>query len=134
MQVNCPNCGAKVTAENINIHKMTAVCGACDTVFSFDLPESKIKRRKIKQPVKLAVRDAESLHMEFPANFRTGRNETVAISLVGTVVMLGMAGMMASTGRVPLFLPALFLSIAAACAYALVLTIVNKTHIEMDED
>ena len=75
MQVICPNCGEKVTAENINIQKMTAVCAACDTVFPFDLPEVKIKRRKVKLPTKLTLRDTETLQMEFWTNFRLDRNE-----------------------------------------------------------
>ena len=66
MQVNCPNCGEKLPAENINIQKMTAVCPACDTVFSFDLPADKAKRRKVKQPAKLNLRDDnDRLQMEF---------------------------------------------------------------------
>jgi hypothetical protein len=134
MQVNCPNCGAKVSAENINIQKMTAVCGACDAVFSFDLPEPKSKRRKVKQPVKLTVRDAETLHIEFLTNFKLGRNETFIISLIGSIIPFGIGMMLVGQTRVPFFLPAFFLAISAIFVYTAALTAVNKTHIDMDED
>ena len=89
MQVNCPNCGEKVPAENINIQKMTAVCPACDTVFSFDLPEAetKAKRRKVKQPSKLMIQDNDTLQMAFQTNFRLDRNEAFISSAMGSICL-----------------------------------------------
>src|SRR5438477_9183094 len=87
MQVTCPNCGEKVAAENINIQKMTAVCAACDTVFPFDLPEAKAKRRKVKQPAHLDLLDIETLQMEFWTNFRLDRSQAFLYSMVGGVIM-----------------------------------------------
>jgi hypothetical protein len=135
MQVNCPNCGQKVAAENINIQKMTAVCSACDTVFSFDLPEPKSKRRKVKQPVKLSVRDTENLQMEFWTNFKLERNESVIASAFGGMSMASVAVLlMGSDGDVPIILPIAFMLLALSLFYWLALTVVNKTHIEMDDD
>lgn len=136
MQVRCPNCGVKVTAENINIQKMTAVCAACDTVFPFDLPEAKAKTkwRDVRQPEKLVLRDAETLRMKFATNFRLDRNETFILGTVGGSVMSVVALSLIGELGVPIFLPIGFLLIAAALFYWSALTVLNKTHIEMDED
>src|SRR5215813_8819537 len=137
MQVICPNCGEKVTAENINIQKMTAVCAACDTVFPFDLPEVKIKGRKVKLPTKLTLRDSDTLQMEFWTNFRLDRNEPFLASLfgvIGATVMTLLLIQVGQTKGVPFILPLVFALIALALFYWMALTVVNKTHIEMDEE
>ena len=135
MQVTCPNCGEKVTAENINIQKMTAVCAACDTVFSFDLPEvKKAKRRKVKQPTKLMLNDADKLHMAFYTNFRLDKDGDFISSLMLTFGMGLIATLLISTGRAPLLLTLAFTLITLVAIYRAALTAANKTHIEMDED
>ena len=50
--LNCPNCGASVPAENINIQDTLAVCSTCDRVFDFGskFTPKKRKPRKIKPP------------------------------------------------------------------------------------
>jgi ssDNA-binding Zn-finger/Zn-ribbon topoisomerase 1 len=58
MQMTCPNCGETVSAENINIQQMGAVCPYCDSVFRFELPGEKAKRRKIK-PREIRVFDSD---------------------------------------------------------------------------
>lgn len=35
-QLLCPNCGADILAEDINIHQLVAKCHACNHVFQFD--------------------------------------------------------------------------------------------------
>jgi hypothetical protein len=136
MQVRCPNCGKKVSAEYINIQKMTAVCAACDTVFPFETPEvkAKTKWRDVRQPVKLVLRDAETLRMEFATNFRLEQNGDFIVSIMGAPGLMALALWMFSTGEVPLFLPIIFLLLSVAGFYWLALNVVNKTHIEMDED
>jgi hypothetical protein len=135
MQVNCPNCGEKITAHNINIQKMTAVCTACDTVFKFDLPEAKVKRRKVKPPANLTLHDAETLQMEFWTNFRLERNENFIGSLAGGIGMIFLSlPLFLGGGGVPRLLSLVALLMAAVFFYVLALTVVNKTHIEMDED
>lgn len=134
MQVNCPNCGEKVSAENINIQEMTAVCAACDTVFAFELPEAKAKRRKVKQPVRLALRDSETLRMDFRTNFRLDRNQAFFSSLIGGFSMAFTALLLIASGDAPLILSLGFSLIAAVFIYSMALIVVNKTHIEMDED
>lgn len=136
MQVLCPNCGAKVTADNINIQRMTAVCAVCDTVFSFDLPEAKAKTkwRDVRQPEKLILRDAETLRMEFATNFRLDRNVNFIMGTAGGVSM-SLIGLLLSTDpEVPGLLTVGILLFAAILFYWAMLTVLNRTHIEMDED
>jgi hypothetical protein len=134
MQVNCPHCGEKVTANYINIQKMTAVCPACDSVFAFDLSETKAKRRKVKQPIKLTLRDEETLQMEFWTNFRLDRSETFLTSAFGGVSMTVFALLLLASDNAPRIIPLVFVVVAAALFYQLALTVVNKTHLEMDEN
>ena len=135
MQVNCPNCGEKVPAAHINIQKMTAVCPACDTVFSFDLPEArKAKRRKVKQPARLMLNDDATLQMEFWTNFRLDKNGDFLSSLIFSGSMGFIALLLIATGNVPLLLILGFLIITLAALYRAALVVVNKTHVEMDED
>ncbi len=135
MQVICPNCGEKVTADHINIQKMTAICAACDTVFSFDLPETqKAKRRKVKQPVKLTLRDDQILHMDFWTNFRLDKSEAFLSSAILSASMGFIALLLLATQKAPLILMLGFFVIALASVYRMALIALNKTHIEMDED
>ena len=135
MQVICPNCGEKVPATNINIQKMTAVCPACDTVFSFDVPETqKAKRRKVKRPARLVLNDDATLHMAFWTNFRLDKNGDFLSSAMMSGSMGFIALLLIATGKAPLILTLGFVLIALAFVYRLVLTALNKTHIEMDED
>ena len=135
MQVNCPNCAEKVPAAHINIQKMTAVCPACDTVFSFDLPEArKAKRRKVKQPARLMLNDDATLQMEFWTNFRLDKNGDLLSSLIFSGSMGFIALLLIATGNAPLLLILGFLIITLAALYRAALVVVNKTHVEMDED
>lgn len=136
MQVTCPNCGAKVAADHINIHKMTAVCAACDTVFPFDLPaaKAKAKRRKVKQPARLTLRDDDTLEMEFHTNFRIDRNETVIASTLAGLAFTLIGILLINDGDAPFILTGAFMAVALTLFYIVALTVINKTHIEMDED
>ncbi len=135
MQVTCPNCGEKVTAENINIQKMMAVCPACDTVFPFDVPEvQKAKRRKVKPPAKLMLNDEDTLHMAFYTNFRLDKDGNFISSLMLSGGMGLIAVLLISTGSAPLLVTLVFALITLVSIYRAALTVVNKTHIEMDED
>lgn len=134
MQVNCPNCGEKATAENINIQNMTAVCASCDTVFPFEIPKAKAKRRKVKQPAKLTLRDAETLQMEFWTNFRLDRNEGFLSSAIGGMSMALVAALLLGAEGVPPIMPLFFVVAALVPFYWMALIVLNKTHIDMDED
>ncbi len=134
MQVTCPNCGAKVTADHINIHQMTAVCANCDTIFPFNLPTAKAKRRKVKQPAQLILRDDDTLEIDFRTNFRLDRNETVIASTIGGLSFLLISILLLNDGDSPAILTGAFFAVALTLFYIVALTIINKTHLKMDED
>lgn len=136
MRLNCPNCGEAMPAENINIQEMVAVCPACDTVFPFEAPEQKTKRRKVKQPDGLTLHDGAVLEMEFRTNWRLDRSE----EFVGTAAFSGSFSFVALImlaaalqGEMPLVFPLLFGMVAAVADYSLATLLWNKTHITMDD-
>jgi predicted Zn finger-like uncharacterized protein len=137
MQITCPHCGATVTAENINIQRMTAVCSACNSVFSFDIPtqNAKAKRRKVKLPPKLSLHDGDTLQMEFWTNFKLAHNEGFVLSMFMGIGAAFMALLLLGAGsKVPFIMPIFFLLAVTVAIYGVALTVINKTHIEMDED
>lgn len=134
MALNCPNCGEKVPASHINIQKMTAVCPACDTVFSFDVPETqKAKRRKVKQPANLMLNDEDTLHMAFYTNFRLDKNGDFLSSLMLSFGM-GFIALLLIASHAPALVALGFTLITLGAIYRAALTVANKTHIEMDDD
>ena len=76
MQVNCPNCGEKVPADHINIQKMTAVCPACDTIFSFDLPEAETKAKQLVKSI-------------YPVGIKVVGPDTSHPNLIGDLKIIG---------------------------------------------
>lgn len=46
MKVECRSCGVHVPAENLNIDKLVAKCGACNAVFGFDVAGGSAHRRQ----------------------------------------------------------------------------------------
>ena len=140
MQIHCPNCGEKIRAENINIQEKVAVCSACDTVFKFEIPDEKAKRRKLKQPQNLILRDTdEKLQMSFRTNFRLDRDEAFILSsILGVVFTIAGSALFAQSlngvDNIPMFFPAMFGFFALIAAYVMALGVYNHTEIEMDEE
>ena len=136
MQLICPNCGEQIAAENINIQQMVAVCAACDTVFEFAPPTTKAKRRKVKQPAHLMLRDTETLLMTFRTNFRLDKNEAFLMSAIISVVFTLMTAFLISDylqDGGSIFIPMMVGAVALASYYKLVLTVLNANHIEMND-
>lgn len=139
MQIHCPNCGEKIRAENINIQEKLAVCPACDTVFKFEIPEEKAKRRKLKQPQNLILRDTdEKLQMQFRTNFRLDRDENFVSSGAVFAISSLMAALMSlnlfTGGDIPPVLPLGFSLAAIMALYFMAVTAYNHTEVEMDEE
>lgn len=140
-QLNCPNCGATVPAENINIQALMAVCSQCDTVFRFDTAvevATKAKRRKVHKPQHLQFHDGDPLTMAFRTNFRLDQDQDVMSALViGLVLSLTsvmmMGGSLADGELVPFLFALGFLAGGGAGFYRLATRVYNKTHISMDE-
>lgn len=137
MQLTCPNCSDLIHAENINVQEMVAVCSNCHTVFPFKTPEGKDKRRKVKQPRNLALRDAETLEMKFRTNWRLGSNQEFSGAVVGAGMMAFVSSILFGEffdGEAPLFLSLGFVLIMIALLYRVALVAYNSTHIEMDDE
>ena len=137
MQLTCPQCSERVPAENINIQEMVAVCPACDTIFQFDSPTAKAKRRKVKRPEQLSIEDGNRLHMAFRTNWRLDRSEAFLGSVFGSVFMSVFAILIGSElgpNGPPLLIPLTFALVALVLFYNVALTVYNKTHIEMDNE
>lgn len=133
MQLTCPECGETLKSDNINIQEMVAVCPTCDSVFRVNVPEPKAKRRKVYQPHDLTLHEDETLHMAFRTNFRLDRNEVFLSSLLGSVFLTFVTGMLQAKGELAA-VTMMFGSVALLCYYWMALTVFNKTHIDMTED
>lgn len=137
-QLVCPNCGATVRAENINVQELVAVCGTCDHVFKFDSPTEqakKAKRRKVKQPEKLTLReDPYRLHMNFHTNFRLDQNQAFLGGTIGGVISGLTVLFMLASGDELYLLPLMFTLMAVLWGYQAALVAYNKTHIDMDDE
>lgn len=137
MQVTCPKCSEPVPAGKINMQQMAAVCPVCHTVFGFDVPSAKGKRRKVKQPLHMTVHDSDQLHMTFRTNFRLDRN-AMLINAVVLAIVFAMAVAVTTqdyfTGEMPFFIPLAFFAALMLAVYQIGLTILNRTHIDMDEE
>lgn len=136
MQIQCPNCGEKISAENINIQEKIAVCSACDTVFKFEVAEAKAKRRKLKQPKDLILRDEETLSMQFRTNFRLDRDESFVSSALLAVlsIAVGLLLLNSSSSEIPAAFPPVFGILAIFCTYIMALAAYNHTELEMDDE
>lgn len=136
MQLICPKCGEQIKAENINIQDMVAVCSVCDTVFKFNLPEPKSKRRKIQQPQQMTVHDEDNLQIAFRTNFRLDKDENFLSSFLGSICFTFITALMiaetsgdGAKALVPIALGLLTVSLY----YWLSLIVFNKTHIDMTD-
>jgi hypothetical protein len=138
MQLVCPHCGEPVPSENINIQRMAAVCPACNTVFQFDVSDSKIKRRKVKQPQHITSDETDGhLNIAFRTNFRLDQNEyfigSALSSVVFTIITIVFIGI-ALAKPASTFL-ALGSGLLTLCLYYwLALVAYNKTHIEVSDE
>lgn len=137
MQLHCPQCNQSVKAEQINIQRMVALCESCSSVFEFSSQRQKAKRRKAKRPQRLRILADEPLHLAFRTNFRLDKSESfqgsAVMSGVFSLLTLLMTGLFLD-GEAPVFLPFIFLLMAAASLYSLATIVYNQTHIRLDSD
>jgi len=138
MQIICPHCGQPVASNNINIQQMAAVCPACDSVFQFEVAESKIKRRKVKQPQQIMSSETdEHLNITFRTNFRLAQNDaflaTAGFSAIFTFITLIFANILRSKPEAALVLLGFGL-LTIFLYYCLALIAYNKTYIEVSDE
>lgn len=133
----CPTCNNKIRAENINVQELVAVCSNCDTVFQFPISEEKAKRRKVKKPENLILKDGQNLEMLFRTNFRLDANQAFIISAFGGIAMTIFAFVVGNEyliGEANIFVPLIFTLLATFFLYRASLIAYNHTHIVMSEE
>lgn len=101
MALNCPNCGAAIPAENINIQKMAALCSECSHVFAFSASasgEQKHKRRKLKKPKRLTLAGEEDrLDMSYKRVFdQNGYGALAGMGFAALVFTMGFLAILLS--------------------------------------
>ena len=134
MELTCKNCRASITAENINIHEMVAVCHRCNHVFDFseDVLTRKAKQRKVKQPENLRIRDNGDW-VELSYSRVLSKEDTVglmvSVLILGVVVFSFLA---ASSDDAPAMVLAILGSIGTGAAYTLVVFLGNTTRLIID--
>ena len=137
MRLVCPDCAEPIAADNINVNEMIAVCGNCHTVFRFDVPHEKIKRRKTQQPERLNIREEDGvLDMWFTRVL--GKEDMIARNGVGIassfftmLLLLTFSGYL--EGDVPLLVPIILGFLVLAGYYTFALIMFDKTRIRADE-
>ena len=135
MQLTCPQCNQPVSAADINIQQLVAICTGCDNIFSFSSDFLKSKRRKARQPEYLGLREADDLRISFRSNFRLDKNENFISSSIMTIVFTSIALLMfglREEENTPVVLPIAFALTAVFAAYWVALIAYNKTRIVMD--
>ena len=140
MRLVCPECGAAIDAEQINIQQLAALCIACGAVFGFSAPageSAKAKRRKFAQPNGLTLRDGDRLQLSFRTNFRLDKDEGFVNNAVMTAVFGFVALLMVVIGAeegIPFFLLLVFVILALASAYGLALIAWNRSLVTLDDE
>jgi predicted Zn finger-like uncharacterized protein len=133
MMLQCPNCGATVTTDHINIHETLAVCTECNHVFKFDQMVTGRKIKPSRLPDRLRIHeDSDRLSMSYQLVFgpgaRFGLFNSVAgivMSLIAIISAIGTRGGLASLG---------ILIVGVICAYMLTVFLTTVTHITLDND
>lgn len=140
MQIHCENCDTVIPAANINIQEKLAVCPRCGSVFSFaDYLARDAQRRKFKPPQSLMISETdEGLDIRFRwiQILKPEEHLFTVLCGAGATILGSLAvGMYSSTDSVPgIALAAGFGLAALACLYVVLILLINKVHITLDDD
>ena len=136
MELNCPHCGARIRAEDINIQKMVAVCHQCDHIFDFSHLGfgRKKKRRPPPAPKRLRVQDdEEQLTLSYRMALGIAPRIGLGATLFGAIVPLLLLFFITPNDPSPP--PPLFLLFwSLICWYAVAMFVTTTTRITLDED
>jgi len=132
MKLKCPACGAPVTAADINVQQLIAVCPHCDNVFKIDGLVSP-EQRKIKAPpqVNVAGDNPAQLDMSFKWSWRTEPPMSMVAIMVMLMISLIILPLMIGEGA-PLLVTLLPLALAGWGGYTLLTLLLNRTHYQSD--
>lgn len=140
MRLTCENCGAPVSARNVNVQTMTAVCAACDAVFQFEPAAlSKAKRKKHNQPRTFDVTDADDeVTIDYVWRRNLGRLEISILSVCVLVVIfltpIVLNLLMRITHIGELVGVGILGALVLGCLYMLATSAVNRTRIHLNSE
>jgi predicted Zn finger-like uncharacterized protein len=134
MALQCPNCGATVTAANINIQETLAVCTECNHVFKFDGMVVKRKTKPPRLPDRLRIHEDNDDHltMSYRLVFGPGARFGFFGSAVGTAITL--IAIISAIGSWEGFNAPGLLVVGALCAYMLAVFVTTTTRITLDDE
>jgi hypothetical protein len=132
MKLKCPACGAPISATDINVQQMVAVCSHCDNAFKIE-SVFQPQQRKIKAPAQFQIinDDPYCLDMVFKWTWRTEPPMSMVAIVLLLVSSLAILGGMVAEGAplAPVLLP---LAMGVWMGYTLLTLLVNRTHYESD--
>lgn len=141
MQIHCENCGTVIPAANINIQEKLAVCPRCGSVFSFaDHLARDAQRRKFKPPQSLVISETdEALDIRFRWMQILKPEEHLITVLCGAgAFILGSLAVAVTDHGIESIAEGVFgigFTLAAlACLYVVLILLINKVHITLDDD
>ena len=132
MKLKCPACGRPISAGDINIQKMVALCPHCDNVFRFDKAFT-TQLRKFRPPRQFKVIDCDPtfLNMSFKWSFRTEPPVSIFALIFAFVILLPTFLGMVAEGA-PFAYAILPLIPLALVSYTALTLALNSTHYEAD--
>lgn len=137
MALYCPDCGAEIPAENVNIQKTLALCDQCNHVFDFGTDsgtDQKSKRHKRKRPAKLRQRiEGDRLELGYrrvfdPETFGTAIGCSV-VALIFAIIYVIAALNDPTAPKAILAIPGVLI---ATLVYPLICLLINVTRIVTD--
>jgi hypothetical protein len=136
MELKCPNCGALIPAENINIQELLAVCSQCNHIFEFNRSVVARKRKPtdLNPPKRLRIYEEDDrLELSYRAVLGPGPKFGLIMSALGSIFFSIMLVGAAPDGAPPPVL--LFISLLAVTMWYLVAVLLTTTtQIIADED
>ncbi len=135
MQLKCRNCGAIISAENINIQQMAAVCSECNHVFSFadDLTARKAKSLKVKRPKRIHVQESTR---QLELSYNRVLNQDDAKGVIPLFIVLCLTSFFFILATVTRALPLIFVFavLVSVFAYILAETFLNRTRVAVGDE
>lgn len=129
MELQCPNCGASVPAENINIQELVAVCGECNHVFEVTRRSiaRKAQLRKLKPPHRVTTYAVDdSLELSYRLALGSGPKFGVIMATLAAVVTATLL-IAAAINREPVSLLFLMSLLVAVYSYVAVANLTMTT-------
>jgi predicted Zn finger-like uncharacterized protein len=138
MTLQCPNCGADILAENINIQEMVALCGDCNHVFSFkgSISRRKSKRRQLPLPNRVQTNETDDgLEISYKMIYSGGPMFGFIMSTIGSILLpLAFIAILTEKNNVEV-VPMMMIGAGILWAwYLLAAFVMTTTHIQVNDE